>query len=281
MGRFSEMVTQEAGGADVRAAPRVVIVSGPAPGAGKTTLIANLAVALLKSGRAVGLLDLDFDTRALARWAARRAKAADAERDDFVMPATIKTRLAPPPDGDALEVPERARLSQTIAALSESCDVVLIDAPPRPSSLGLAAHVAADLALTLSPEALISLDGLFELGEDGVRSERPGIYSRMIWEARRKKAERGGSLDWLMVRARAADSPSVEMTQVLDRADKLLGARGGLRIRESGAWRQGMEAGLCALDAPRGPQAELVAQELRDLVIVGKLAGLEGAALGF
>jgi chromosome partitioning protein len=59
---------------------QVVLFAQQKGGAGKTTLLSQLAVAFLKQGRKIGLVDLD-PQRSLAAWADARAKAHGGELD--------------------------------------------------------------------------------------------------------------------------------------------------------------------------------------------------------
>jgi len=104
----------------------VITVAQQKGGAGKTTLVANLAVAFAASGR-VALLDID-PQRSLSRWHAIRAgKPGRAE----------------------LHLSEVAgwRLAAELERLRKSHDVVLIDSPPQIETDARLAIRGADLVI--------------------------------------------------------------------------------------------------------------------------------------
>ena len=89
----------------------IITVAQQKGGAGKTTLVANLAVAFARSGRFVALLDID-PQRSLSRWHALRAGKSGRT---------------------VLHLSEVAgwRLAAELERLGRSHDVVLIDSPPQ------------------------------------------------------------------------------------------------------------------------------------------------------
>lgn len=276
--------TTRAGGP--RARPqRLVVVSGPKDGAGRTTLTAHLAVGLLRMGLDVGVVDLDLRNRGLTRWLARRGLRAGAIDPGLVMPASPVTSVGPPRDLTMAQADEAARWPSVLAAMGAACDTVIVDAPADGGDLARDVHADADVALTLVADSAADVDLLFEMGENGEETGRPGPYARAVWEARKRRVQRRGApFDWVVARARALDAPAEAMLETrLNDAARLLGARIGPRLKERAAWRAGFAAGLTAFDAPHAdsPGARAAAQEARDLLIVMKLAGLEGAALAF
>lgn len=265
---------------------RVLVFGGPRDGAGRTTLVTHLAVALLRMGRATGVVDLNLADRSLSRWLARRR----TQGEGLVMPAApTPSASASPPAREALhaEAAEIARLAAVLAALGETCDAILIDAPSGGGALAAAAHAHAGGAIAVVADGAQDLLQLFEIDEDGRETGRPGAYGRAVWEERRKRGLRHEApLDWMLVRSRVlARDPARgrALDEEFARAERLLGARRGPRLWERPGWRLGGEDGLTALDPPllASAEAQDMAQDLRDLVIALKLPGLEGVALGF
>lgn len=103
----------------------VITVAQQKGGAGKSTLAANLAVALAQSGRRVALLDAD-PQQSLARWQALRDPAA--------------TPIA-------FEAPAGWRVQAALERHRRDADVVLIDTPPHAETEARLAIRAADLVL--------------------------------------------------------------------------------------------------------------------------------------
>lgn len=94
-------------------AGKAITVAQQKGGAGKTTFVAQLGVALANSGRRVGMIDID-PQGSLAMWyEVRKALVAD--------------------DGGGITLARISgwRLSAELQRLRRSCDVVLIDSPPH------------------------------------------------------------------------------------------------------------------------------------------------------
>ncbi len=105
----------------------ILTVAQQKGGAGKTTLVAQLAVALERQGRRVALIDIDPQA-SLAAWVARRR----ATRPDS------RVHLA--------EV-SGWRLGNELARIKPDFDLILIDSPPHAETDARAAIRAADLVL--------------------------------------------------------------------------------------------------------------------------------------
>ena len=52
----------------LRSAPYVIVVGNEKGGSGKTTLAMHVAIALLKAGQSVGIVDLDSNQHGLTRY---------------------------------------------------------------------------------------------------------------------------------------------------------------------------------------------------------------------
>ncbi|MCC7427644.1 MAG: ParA family protein [Alphaproteobacteria bacterium] len=106
----------------------ILTVAQQKGGAGKTTLVAQLAAAFA-AGRRVAVLDID-PQRSLARWHARRQQALDAAAAGITFAEAAGWRLA----GE-------------IDRLKAGHDIVLIDSPPHAETEARLAVRAADLVL--------------------------------------------------------------------------------------------------------------------------------------
>ncbi|MCX8134628.1 MAG: ParA family protein [Roseococcus sp.] len=103
----------------------VLTVAQQKGGAGKSTLAANLAVALAEGGRRVALLDAD-PQRTLARWHALRPEAVTPLR---------------------FEALSGWRLAGALDRLRREMDVVVVDTPPHAETDSRLAIRGADLVL--------------------------------------------------------------------------------------------------------------------------------------
>jgi len=131
-------------------AARVVTVAQQKGGAGKTTLVAQLACALAKKGRKVGLLDTD-PQRSLTAWYAVRQEAG--HRDD--LPLEVRTA-------------EGGRINAECEKLKRECDIVMLDSPPHTEHSAKTSIRAAELVLVplqLSPMDMWATRATLDLAE--------------------------------------------------------------------------------------------------------------------
>jgi non-specific protein-tyrosine kinase len=120
---------------------RSMVVTSAAPEEGKSTTLANLAVAIAQSGKKVILVDCDLRRPSLHNFfnARNTPGFTDMMRDDSLMskPPLQETGVAnlfllssgtiPP---NPAELIASRKMNQLITALQEQADVVLFDAPP-------------------------------------------------------------------------------------------------------------------------------------------------------
>ncbi|MCU0889768.1 MAG: ParA family protein [Rubritepida sp.] len=131
----------------------VITVAQQKGGAGKSTLAANLAVALAEGGARVGLIDAD-PQQTLARWHALRG--ADARPLAF-------------------EAPKGWRVEGALDRQRKTADVVVIDTPPHAETEARLAVRAANLVLVPIQPSLPDLwasEATFQLAEAERRPHR-------------------------------------------------------------------------------------------------------------
>jgi chromosome partitioning protein len=115
----------------------VITVAQQKGGAGKTTLVAQLAAHLAKAGQKVAVLDID-PQQSLTRWHARRKDALKAASAGLHFAESSGWKLA-----------------TAVEKLKRSHDWVLIDSPPHAETEARQAVRAADLVLVpLQPSPL-------------------------------------------------------------------------------------------------------------------------------
>ncbi|MBC8876844.1 MAG: polysaccharide biosynthesis tyrosine autokinase [Planctomycetes bacterium] len=119
---------------------KVIQVTSPNPGDGKTTLAANVAVSIANSGKQVLLLDADFrrprqhklfgmdDSVGLSEVIAGTVEVADAVRQTQVEGLSIMV-CGPRPNNPA-ELLTSARFQELLEVLREKYEFVIIDTPP-------------------------------------------------------------------------------------------------------------------------------------------------------
>ncbi len=119
---------------------RVLQVTSPIPGDGKSTLSANLAITIAQSGRSVLLIDADFRRPRLASLFGIVSKVGTADiisggaqlRDAIVNTPVPNLSVLPSgkPPANPAELLSSSRFAALIATLREKFDYVIIDTPP-------------------------------------------------------------------------------------------------------------------------------------------------------
>ena len=274
------------------AAAHVIVVGNEKGGAGKSTVAMHLAVALMRMDRTVGAIDLDLRQRTFSRYLANRRRSA--ETYSITLPTPEEIQLAPSParDLDVAEAEETRRLNETLTTLKSRCDFVLIDAPGSDTHYSRLAHSAADTIITPVNDSFVDFDLLAEIEPDSFEVGRPSLYSEMVWECRKRKAQlTRSSIDWVVMRNRMSMLDARNKRRVGEGLKKL-SQRIGFRIAPGFAerviYRELFPLGLTLLDltedgstVPFSMSHVAARQELRDLLIVLKLPGLEGQPIPF
>lgn len=275
----------------VRAA-HVIVVGNEKGGAGKSTVAMHLAVALMRMGKAVGAMDLDLRQRTFGRYLSNRTRWC--ERHGLTLPRPEEIALEPSAlrDLDQAEVEETERFSEALTGLKTRCDFVIIDAPGADTLYSRLAHSSADTVITPVNDSFIDFDLLAEIDPETFQVGRPSLYSEMVWECRKRKAAlQKTSIDWVVMRNRISMLDARNKRRVGDGL-KMLSQRIGFRLAPGFAerviYRELFPLGLTLLDLTESgstvtfTMSHVAArQELRDLLIVLKLPGLEGQPIPF
>ena len=282
--------TPEAG----RRRAHVIVVGNQKGGAGKSTVAMHLIVALMRMGRRTGALDLDVRQRSLTRYIENRARWIATRGAKLPAPQILEIQESRLRLLDAAESEDEAGFRAAVRRLSETCEFIVIDCPGGDSHLSRTAHACADTLITPLNDSFVDFDLLGDIDPNASDVVRPSIYSEMVWDSRKRKAQNERTpIDWVVLRNRTSASRiEAKNKQRVGDALKTLSTRIGFRLSpglsERVIFRELFPQGLTLLDldteTPSGEwrMAHLAArQELRDLFITLKLPGLEGAALRF
>jgi len=278
-------------------APRrahVIVVGNQKGGAGKSTVAMHLIVALMRMGRRTGAIDLDTRQRSLTRYIENRGRWIAARGAKLPAPQIFELSESRARMLDAAEAEDEASFRAALKRLAETCDFIVIDSPGGDSFLARLAHACADTLVTPLNDSFVDFDLLGDVDPNCADVVRPSIYSEMVWDSRKRKAQTLRTpIDWIVLRNRTATSKiEAKNKQRVGEALKTLSNRIGFRmapgLSERVIYRELFPQGLTMLDldAPDAAgdmkMAHLAArQELRDLFIALKLPGLEGEPLKF
>jgi len=282
---------------DAVAAPRqahVIVVGNQKGGAGKSTVAMHLLVALMRMGRRTGAIDLDVRQRSLTRYIENRARWIATRGAALPAPQIFELHESRQRVMDAAEAEDEAGFRAALKRLSETCDFIVVDSPGGDSHLARLAHACADTLVTPLNDSFVDFDLLGDIDPNCADVVRPSIYSEMVWESRKRKAQAVRTpIDWIVLRNRTSASRiEAKNKQRVGEALRTLSNRIGFRLApglsERVIYRELFPQGLTLLDLDAGAgegemrMSHLAArQELRDLFITLKLPGLEGEALKF
>ena len=254
---------------------RIIVVGNEKGGAGKSTIATHLAVALMHEGARTAVMDLDRRQRSTERFYANRAQWVQAH--GAKLPTPIQLGAADDPHG----------LEDVLASAPE-CDFAVIDTPGADNALARAAHRRADMIVTPMNDSFVDFDVLGVVDPVTLELLRPGLYSEAVWEARKiRAAERGRSIDWVVLRNRLSSSDPRNRRRVDERV-KALSRRVGFRpiagLRDRVIYRELFPFGLTVADLGPGVRPGPISlghvaarQELR--IMMSDLGLLAGAAI--
>ncbi|MDP3674051.1 MAG: Mrp/NBP35 family ATP-binding protein [Novosphingobium sp.] len=160
---------------------QVIAVGSGKGGVGKSTLAANLAVALMRQGRKVGLVDADIYGPSQPRLLANEGKRPEAQGNKLVpvpspwgVPLLSMGHLVQPGQAIAWRGPMTANaMGQLIDAEWGDADTLVIDLPPGTGDVQLTMmqkHKPTGAVIVSTPQDLALMDaaraiGMFEQGD--------------------------------------------------------------------------------------------------------------------
>ncbi len=179
---------RKAGAADIRLgmtaerkARQIIAVGSGKGGVGKSTLSANLAVAMVRLGRKVGLVDADIYGPSQPRLLSTEGRRPEAEGNKMIpvpspygVPMLSMGHLVEPGQAIAWRGPMAGNaLGQLIDAHWGETEIIVVDLPPGTGDVQLtmlAKHKPAGAVIVSTPQDLALMDatraiGLFEQGK--------------------------------------------------------------------------------------------------------------------
>ncbi|MBV8835628.1 MAG: AAA family ATPase [Alphaproteobacteria bacterium] len=231
----------------------VIVLGNLKGGSGKSTLALHIAIGLMKTGRRVATLDLDFEQRTLSRYIANRQRFSDEKALSLSIPTHYRYEAGPSnarPAGD-----ESAKIGFVSGVLSREegrSDLLIIDTPSGDSKTNLFAHALADLVITPINDSFLDLDVIVGAGESDAL-EKPPAYAEVIRKAKEARAKvTSRELQWLVVPNRI---PTPErrnhraIHDAIEAASKQLGLSAVRGLAERVIYHEFFPNGLTAFDS--------------------------------
>lgn len=195
---------------------QVITVAQQKGGSGKTTLVANLAVALAQQGRSVALLDTD-PQGSLGRWFMARAEAGDPGLEFSTASAW----------GVGYEMKKLAR----------GFDVILVDTPPKVDSDLRPALRESDMVLVPVATSAVdvwALDSILDL------TERVGVPAMVVLNRYKSGTRVSEEVEGLLAEHDVRRAAAVLGNRVV--YAEALGQGRGVLEKGRGAWTGEVEA---------------------------------------
>ncbi len=195
---------------------QVITVAQQKGGSGKTTLVANLAVALAQQGRSVALLDTD-PQGSLGRWFMARVEAGDP--------------------GMEFSTASAWGVGYEMKKLSRGCDVVLVDTPPKVDSDLRPALRESDMVLVPVATSAVdvwALDSILDL------TERVGVPAMVVLNRYKSGTRVSEDVEGLLAEREVRRATAVLGNRVV--YAEALGQGRGVLEKGRGAWTAEVEA---------------------------------------
>ena len=269
-----------------------IVVGNEKGGAGKSTVAIHLAIALMRMGKRVGVIDLDIRQASLTRYLENRRRWSESRGVHLPMPEEARLQFSTSRSLDDAEAQEQDRWRRAIDDLRGRCDFIVIDAPGSNTNYSRLAHAEADTLITPINDSFVDFALLADIDPDTFEVGRPSDYADMVWTGRKLKAKAEKTpIDWVVMRNRVSTLDARNKRRV-GQGLKALSQRIGFRLSpgfsERVVYRELFPAGLTLIDLTEAGSSTAFTmshvaarQELRELLIVLKLPGLDGARIPF
>jgi chromosome partitioning protein len=231
----------------------VIVCGNEKGGSGKSTTAVHLAIGLMKLGFSVATIDLDMRQQTLSRHLEYRNRWMRSTGHELITPAHHILRQEGWDERTLSDDNDlNAQFVQALEHFRYSCDFLIIDTPGSHTLLSQLAHRAADTLVTPINDSFIDFDVLARIDAENFEIEGLSQYALEVRTARRyRQANRGGILDWVVVRNRMSQISSRNEQRVekcLRDLSKQLGFRISHGIGERVIFREFFQSGLTALD---------------------------------
>ncbi|MEX6631992.1 division plane positioning ATPase MipZ [Hyphococcus lacteus] len=208
----------------------VIVLGNEKGGSGKSTTAMHVIVALMKSGKKVGAVDLDIRQGSLTRYIENRKKFSEIKGKELDLPVMAEVKPSSVDSRTESQAQETANLQEALGTLDE-CDFVVIDCPGANTHLSRLAHLHADTIITPLNDSFVDFDLLARIDPETNKVTGPSLYSEMVWTARKHRAMSGvpGGIDWVVMRNRLSATRARNKKTMGDKLEEL-SSRIGFRL---------------------------------------------------
>jgi chromosome partitioning protein len=176
---------------------RMIVVGNEKGGSGKSTVAMHVAVALIKARQTVATIDLDSRQKSLTHYVDNRRAWSQRIGRELDVPKHVC------PDASAGSESERCTVfADTVDALAEHHDFIVIDTPGHDGALSRLAHSIADTLITPLNDSFLDFDVLAAVDPETFAVSDASHYAQMVQEVRRQRVLDGQSIDWVVMRNR-------------------------------------------------------------------------------
>lgn len=233
----------------------IIVFGNEKGGSGKTTAAMHVAVALARSGKKVGAIDLDLRQRSLSRQLQNRASWRERGGKDMPMPQFCAFQRSSAASLDRAAEEEAGSFSDLLEQILPEFEYIVIDTPGSDTQLSRAAHAAADTLVTPLNDSFVDFDLLASVDPVTFSVDKPSVYSDFVWECRKKRLlARMPALDWVVMRNRIGATEARNKRRVssaLDALARRIGFRVSPGFGERVIYRELFPMGLTMLDLPQ------------------------------
>jgi len=230
----------------------VIVVGNEKGGCGKSTISMHLAIALLKKGQRVAIIDIDSRQKSISQYIQNRAQYKRQFNLDIKMPTLITIERSSPFHTSKNIESELNHFVEAISSLEENHDFIIIDTPASDTYLMRMSHALCDTLVTPINESFIDIDVLGKLNPDNYEVLSTSQYSEIVREARanRRKID-NGVIDWIVLLNRRSPSQTQNarhLQKAMIQLSALVGFRTSMGLTERLVYREFFPNGLTALD---------------------------------
>ena len=265
----------------------IIVLGNEKGGSGKSTTAMHILVALMRSGKSVGVMDLDLRQQSFFRYVENRESYSQRSETPLALPTRAVVSLSGEDSKKASELVEAAEFNAALSTLQLKCDFVIIDCPGAYTHYAQQAHAIADTLITPLNDSLVDFDLLARMDPDTGRIKGPSIYAEMVWKARQARAVAGQQpIDWVVLRNRMSVLNARNKHRVgtaLQDLSKRIGFRLAPGFSERVIFRELFLNGLTLLDMEETDSDMTLShiaarQEVRDLI---RALALPDVEIGF